>query len=514
MLLVSIHPTIKLFFICLSGFLLSLSAPGYDLWFLAWILISPLFIVINTSKNVKETVLYSFIFGFSYNFWYLHWLFSLYPLDWLGFNNFQSLLISFLALFVTSACAAMFFVLFSLCVIFLKRISPFLKNKSIVNCVVISFIWLIVFNKLSSLKLLFGFPWTLIEYSQYKNIFLIQIAEYFGSLSVSFLIVFFNQVLADFIVWLFNVEKISNRYVPKTPGYFGTVVFSFLFILILISMCTVYGAYLFNKNTEQFSNLSQSVSVIQGNLPIKTTRGEGLDIMLARKTYSELINNSNAALIITPEGSLPAIFNFDLATQYWLKSQIFKKQSDIISGTYCKSEKALTNCAVSYGLSSKTFSYYEKERLVPFGEFTPFVFILPDFLKKLAVNIIGNGFEPGEKNSPVLTSIGKVGINICFELIFPTIIRKHVVEGAKVLVNISDLSWFSNDIVKQQFLAFAVFRAIENRKPLVIATNNGISAFVEPNGKIKSQSLPSTQGVLLNWVNPNNKVTFYAKYGW
>ena len=75
-------------------------------------------------------------------------------------------------------------------------------------------------------------------------------------------------------------------------------------------------------------------------------------------------------------------------------------------------------------------------------------------------------------------------------------------------------SWFSSDLVKQQFLSFAVFRAIENRKPFIIATNNGISAFIEPSGKIKSQSLPNTQGILLDWVNPNKKVTFYAKYGW
>ena len=82
-----------------------------------------------------------------------------------------------------------------------------------------------------------------------------------------------------------------------------------------------------------------------------------------------------------------------------------------------------------------------------------------------------------------------------------------------MLINLSDLSWFSNDRLKQQFLSFAVFRAIENRKWLIVASNNGISAFIEPNGKIKSQSLPNNQGVLMDWINPSSKITFYSRYG-
>ena len=503
------HPITKVFLIVASGFLLSLSAPGYDLWFLAWFCLSPLFIIINSSKSVRETITYAFLFGFTYNLCYVRWLFSIHPLSWLGFNNFQSLLISLLAVLVTSTYLALFFVLFALCATYIKTIS-----SSFVRFILITLGWLMIFNKLSSSALLLGFPWSLIEYSQYKNLFLIQISEYFGSISIGFLIVFFNLVLADFLIWVFNIEKISNRYVPKAPGYIETIVLAFFFILILISSCLIFGAYSYSKNEECFSNSSQSTCIVQGNLPIKLTRGKGLDIKFARKTYNDLIKNTNASLVITPEGSLPSIFNKDPQTQYWLKTIAKKNNANIICGSYCKSEDLLTNCAVAYEAQNKAFRFYEKERLVPFGEFVPLSAFLPGFLKRLASNVVGDGFSSGKENHLINSSFGKIGVNICFELIFPTIIRKHSLQGAKVLVNLSDLSWFSDDLVKQQFLAFGVFRAIENRKPLIIATNSGIGAFIEPSGKIKNQSLSNTQGVLLDWVNPNDKITFYAKYGW
>ena len=508
------NPFLKALLLLLSGFILSLSAPGYDQWFLAWIGLVPLFIIINTSKKINDIVLYPFLFGAAYNLSYLHWLFSIHPLNWMGFNNFQSYLISFLAVIVTSIFNALFFVLFAVSVFLIKKFSLTPYKSGIPYILVTTLLWLIVFNKLLACKFLLGVPWTLIEYSQYKNLYLIQIAEYFGSMSISFLIVFFNILLADFFIWLFNIEKIGNRYIPRDPGKLISLITCFAFILILISLSIASGLYLFWKTQEFFSDKSQTICVLQGNLPIKVTRGEKLDINLAKKTYRKLIENNEAVLFIGPEGALPANLTRDYITQKWIKDLVSSKQSDLISGSYCKNQEKFTNCAVYASSTKNNFSYYEKERLVPFGEFVPLSFLLPEVLKKLASFSIGEGFGEGKGNIPFNTSLGKVGITICFELIFPSIVRKSVLKGAELLVNLSDLSWFSDIHIKQQFLGFAVFRAIENRRPIIISSNNGISAFIEPSGKIKSQSIPASEGVLIDWVNPNNKITFYSKYGW
>ena len=164
--------------------------------------------------------------------------------------------------------------------------------------------------------------------------------------------------------------------------------------------------------------------------------------------------------------------------------------------------------------AQNNFSYYEKERLVPFGEFLPLSQLLQKIVKRLTSVSIGQGFGKGTENPLFNTSLGKVGITICFELIFPSMVRKRILQGAELLINLSDLSWFSNIRIKQQFLGFAVFRAIENRRSIIISSNDGISAFIEPSGKIKSRSIPDSEGVLINWVNPGNKISFYTKYGW
>lgn len=416
----------------------------------------------------------------------------------------------------TATYNALLFIIFAILIFILKKISPGYFNKNLQEITLTSLIWLVIFNKISSIKAIYGFPWTLIEYSQYKNIFLIQIAEFIGGEGISFLIVFFNIVLANFLIWLLNIEKIGDRFVRRQQPGIGFIITSFLFIIILISIVYLSGVILFNKNQKELVNKSQSICILQGNLPIKATRGGYLDIDLAKKTYDDLLEKNNASLIIIPEGALPTVFNFDKETQNWLKNITKEKQTEIIIGSICKKKqnKKPTNCAVYNSSLKDDFIFYEKERLVPFGEFTPFYKVMPNFLKRLISSSLGRGFMEGKNQKLVNTTIGKCGVNICFELIFPAIIRKQSAGGANLLINLSDLSWFSSDILKQQFLSFGVFRAIENRKPLIITANNGISAVIEKSGRIISQSIPRTKGVLLSEVKPNYKITFYMKYGW
>ena len=275
-----------------------------------------------------------------------------------------------------------------------------------------------------------------------------------------------------------------------------------------------YGLYSYKKYTSHFSKKSKSIIVLQGNLPIKATRGKNMDISFSKKTYSGLLSKNNADLIIFPEGAFPTILDFDQKTKMFLKWTSSKKNCSIIAGTYCNSKDMLTNCAVSILPNDDNLSFYHKERLVPFGEYVPFYKGLPSPLKKFADYIIGDGFSEGKGKEVLKTNIGTAGVNVCFEIVYPEIIRNFSLKGAKFIINISDLSWFSSDHIKKQFLSFAVFRAIENRKPIIVGSNNGISSFIESNGQIKSQTLPGLRGVLIDWINPRKEITFYSRYGW
>ena len=512
-ILMLLNPVTKVLLICFCGFLLSLSAPGYDLWLLAWIGLVPLFIVIYTSKDIKSCVFLSFLFGFSYNISYGNWFFSIHPLTWMGFSINQSLCLTMFLYTFSASLASLYFVLFSICTFYIKKLST-KYNKGIQNTFLISIIWIIIFNKLQSSKYILGTPWTLIEYSQYKNLFLIQISEYFGSTFISFLIVLVNLIISNFLIWLFNIQKIGNRLIPKEPGYLEELIGSSLIVIIIVSASFFYGVFLYKQNEPVFSSESKTICLLQGNLPAKHTRGPTLDLLAAKNTYSKLTNKNNASLFIAPEGSIPTVYNADRLTQTWVEELVKNKKTDIIGGTYFVNENyMLTNSAIVYSpiLSMNHLSRYEKERLVPFGEYTPLSFLLPNFLKKLATSAIGKGFSEGKEKGLLEVSFCKVGLNICFESIYPAIVRKQAFKGANLLVNISDLSWYSSNFLKQQFLAFGVFRAIENRKHFIIASNSGISAFIDPTGKIKSQSIPNNQGVLIDWINPLYKTTFYSK---
>jgi apolipoprotein N-acyltransferase len=203
---VSINLFPKIILICISGFTLSLSAPGYDLWILAWVCISPLFIAINTSKKLYEVISYSFLFGFSYYFWYYHWLFSLHPLSWLGLTDIESYAVAIVSVLVPTILNSLYFVLYGIIIRLIKNIVGSSSTNNVSYLILVSLLWVIIFNKIAASKLLLGFPWALIEYSQYKNLHLIQTAEYFGSCSISFLIVLFNLVLSNLFSWFFNVE--------------------------------------------------------------------------------------------------------------------------------------------------------------------------------------------------------------------------------------------------------------------------------------------------------------------
>lgn len=505
---------VKLFLMCVSGFILSLSAPNYGLSIFAWFCLVPLFVVLYTSEDLLEITFCSFLFGFTYNLSYLHWLFSLHPLNWLGLSNSESYIVAISSLIIPSFYNSLYFVIFSLALLFLRLSTSKSSIKNIPILLLTTFFWLIIFNKLGSSKFILGFPWTLIEYSQYKNLFLIQIAEYFGSISIGFLIVFFNLTLANLFIWFFTVEKIGKRYIPKKPGDFGFIISSFLFIVFLIIASNVFGMFAYKQNIQSYSNKSKTISILQGNLPIKATRGKGLDIKFAKKQYSKLLEDNSADLIITPEGSFPTVINEDFQTLNWIKRTSYKKKAGLLVGAYCRKDEELTNCAISLSKNKEKPTYYEKERLVPFGEYVPFYKILPGTLKKFADSIIGEGFTEGKAGKSITSSIGKIGVNICYEVIYPELLQEASLSGAKTFINLSDLSWFSSNCIKQQFLSFAVFRAVENRKPFIIASNNGISAIIDQNGLIKSQAIPNEEGVLIDWINPSNKTTFYSKYGW
>jgi len=154
---------------------------------------------------------------------------------------------------------------------------------------------------------------------------------------------------------------------------------------------------------------------------------------------------------------------------------------------------------------------YDKRHLVPFGEYVPLRKLL-FFVDPLAGGAIGE-FAPGREATVFSTSIGRFGVIICYEAIFPDEVRNFFLGGADFLVNITNDAWFGRSAAPAQHLAMAAFRAIENRTYLLRAANTGISAIVAPDGRIVQASRLFTPAVLSATIVPRRGISFYTRHG-
>jgi apolipoprotein N-acyltransferase len=153
---------------------------------------------------------------------------------------------------------------------------------------------------------------------------------------------------------------------------------------------------------------------------------------------------------------------------------------------------------------------YDKVHLVPYGEYVPLRQFFP-FIGKLVAGVgdfrAGNGFNPLTMNDH------RLGVLICYEAIFPESTRSYKQKGADLLVNITNDAWFGRTSAPHQHLSMTVFRAIESRLFLVRAANTGISAIIDPTGKILSETEIFKRTALKGEVKFIDEKTFYAAYG-
>ena len=148
--------------------------------------------------------------------------------------------------------------------------------------------------------------------------------------------------------------------------------------------------------------------------------------------------------------------------------------------------------------------------MVPFGEYVPLRRLL-FFVDKLVTGI--GDYAPGDAYVKAGTEFGEFGTMICYEIIFPGQVRKFFTRGGDMIVTITNDAWFGKTAGPYQHFVMAVFRAIENRKPVVRAANTGVSGFIDSNGRILARTPLFKRMVLHHVIRTDRTMTFYTKYG-
>jgi apolipoprotein N-acyltransferase len=250
-----------------------------------------------------------------------------------------------------------------------------------------------------------------------------------------------------------------------------------------------------------------SVALIQGNIPQDMKfRPEALARTL--NFYRQQVAAHPAQLMVLPETAIPVFFD-QLPPEYVesLQTAAARHGGDLVFGTLTRADEGYWNSAVSLGVSpSQTYS---KTHLVPFGEVIPPGF---SWFVKLAAIPLSSFARGPENQAPLMVAGRRVAVNICYEDAFGEEIIKAL-PAAGILANLSNTAWFGRSLAQPQHLQISRMRALETGRPMLRATNTGMTAVITPDGRIAAQLPPFTEGVLKAEVTAYQGQTPYARFG-
>ncbi len=365
-----------------------------------------------------------------------------------------------------------------------------------------------------------GFGWNNLGVALHDTIPLIQVCDITGAAGLSFLLALAN-VIAVVTVRRFMLEAENHKLRPH---------FDFMLTVALLVVVLFYGyARVLLRKPEPIIPLR--VAAIQGNIPETEKFDEAFADMIVKR-YTELTGaamitppEQRPQLLIWPEAATPGGMYQDDDDHNFVMDTAEKIDTNFLLGTLDNDGHFDYNIAVlipsGAAHDDTQVQKHRKLHLVPFGEYIPARHSFPLFAE-LAGKLVPGDFQPGTEYNVLQTRDPdvKIGPLICFEDTLGNLTRRFVLNGAQVLVNITNDDWFLKSPAAEQHLDNAVLRAVELRRPLIRCANTGVTCFINPNGNITSALRSKKgdtfiQGFLRGEVNVpvNGQLTFYAKYG-
>jgi apolipoprotein N-acyltransferase len=351
--------------------------------------------------------------------------------------------------------------------------------------------------------LLTGFPWENLGYSQYLNTYLVQIADITGTYGITFFIIFINVVIYDFLI----IRNLRNK------ALLAEVIAGIVLVLSIAG----YGYYRVGVIEKAFKNRpSKEILIVQGNIDqsIKWNPAYQRETLNIYGGLSIQGSQPKKDLIVWPETAAPFYFQDVNDLHRDVVDTAVRSGSYLLFGSPSyvpdSREEHVQNSAFIVSPAGRVEGKYDKVHLVPFGEYVPLRSVFP-FMGRLAA-CVGDCL-PGKSFTPVRMGDVKIGVLICYEGIFPEIARDYIRNGASVLVNITNDAWFGRSSAPYQHLSMVTFRSIENRIYTVRAANTGISAIIDPVGRITAKTKIFERTTLSGKVHLSDGQTFYAKHG-
>src|SRR5687767_3079641 len=470
-----------------TAILLILSFPDFEFSFLAWVALVPLMWVVAQRPSPRRAFLLGWTAGTVFFYGSCYWL-TYSMIHYGGLPTILAYLLLIPGALVVGLFPGVFALLLALAV----------KRFGYAAVLIAPVFWAALeWTRLG----VTGQLWNALGYSQAYHRTFIQPASWGGVYAVSFLIVAINAAV---------VLVILKRNIWAVAGA--------LAIAISVGLVLVDAVLRIGSN---FNSDMSAVPVIalQPNVPMALEKStEEINALrerhlaLSKKALATLPDNGSQRLVVWPESPMNFSYASDRAFQEWVAKFARENRTSLIFNSLEPAgPTAYYNSALLVNEDGRMIAQYDKIRLMPFGEYVP----LPQWLPgaSLITAIVGD-FTPGDEYTLMPVGMYRAGVFICIESAYPWIARRLTNEGADVLINISDDGYLGPTAVMRQHLANAIFRAVENGRPVLRITNSGISASIDEWGRVDEQTVAFQEDVRI-WTigQPMLGSTAYTRYG-
>jgi len=367
-----------------------------------------------------------------------------------------------------------------------------------------------VATELGRTHLFGGFPWVLLGYSQAGVLPIAQLASLFGVYGVSALVAGASTGLAAVLMRPLDRTG-SHMPIANRPSRYAPL----LGVLALSAVIAAWGHFRIARGDLTRAGEQVRVGLVQGNVD----QAEKWDPARAAAIFQSYLSmtrqaiDGGATMVLWPESSTPFHFAEQPAQAARVRALAREAKVPILIGSDEIERGAPTryyNSAFLLRPDGTDAGVYRKMHLVPFGEYVPFKRML--FFAAPLVEAAGD-FSAGE--SAVLLPVDGhlISAAICYEIVYPDLVRRFVVGGSELLTTITNDAWFGTTSAPYQHFAQASMRAIENGRYLVRAANTGISGVVDPYGRVVAQSRIYEPAVIVSDARFLRVSTFYARTG-
>ena len=480
-----------------SGILMGLAPAPFNAWYLAWLALTPLWILIEQQKSWRQVAIIALAWGIGYDGLALFWITGVHPLTWMGVPWLASICIAmFCWVFITLWGAG---VVVSWAIL-LGWIRSKIKQKNIFNRLILVLIGAALWCSLETLWSYTPLWWPAIAYTQSPyNLVILQLGKISGLNTVAALILMVNGLLGEAILYWHKNNNSRHK------------ILLFIAPLIILIAGHLGGYYLYQIPLTKDNLQPLKVGIIQGNIPneIKLfSKGWRKAIAGYTSGYQRLAKQG-VDVVLTPETALPFYWE-DILDNSSIYQAVVTAQVPAWIGANGRDGNSYTNSIFTLTGEGKTYSRYDKYKLVPLGEYIPFESVVGKIIDRLSP--LNAHLAAGKADQIFETPFGKAIIAICYESAFPQHFWRQAKAGGEFIITAANNAHYSTTMPSQHH-AHDVMRAIESDRWAARATNTGYSAIVDPHGRTLWISQIDRYAIHAQTIYRRQNKTLYVRWG-